>query len=77
MQAPQLSPLTGAVASRGNCHLRNSLTQLAVHRLDLNAGRDNLAVVTPTGHMDVPATLVLLTQHNRALQAVSSQICLD
>jgi hypothetical protein len=48
MQAPQLSPLTGAVASVGNRHLRNSLTQLVVHRLDLDAGRDSLAMVTPT-----------------------------
>jgi hypothetical protein len=56
MQAPQLSPLAGAVAFRGNRHLRNSLTQLTARQLNLDAGRDNLAVVTPTGHVDVPAT---------------------
>jgi hypothetical protein len=66
MQAPQLSPLAGAVASRGNRHLRTSLGELTARRLDLDAGQDNLAVVTPTGHVDVPATLVLLTQHNEA-----------
>jgi hypothetical protein len=66
MQAPQLSPLNGDVASLGNMHLRNSLTQFTIRKLDLDAGRDNLAVVTPTGHVDVPATLVLLTQHNEA-----------
>jgi hypothetical protein len=66
MQAPQLSPLAGAVASRGNRHLRNSLDLLTARRLDLDTGRDNLAIVIPTGHVDVPATLVLLTQHNEA-----------
>jgi hypothetical protein len=73
MQAPQLSPLTGAVASRGNCHLCNSLTQLTACRLNLDAGRDYLAVVTPTGHVDVPATLVLLTQHNEARDTIQDE----
>jgi hypothetical protein len=66
MQAPQLPPLAGAVASRGNRHLRNSLDLLTARRLDLDAGSDNLAVVPPTGYVDIPATLVLLTQHNEA-----------
>jgi hypothetical protein len=73
MQAPQLSPLAGAVASRSNRHLRNSLTQLTARQLNLDAGRDNLAVVTPTGHVDVPATLVLLTQHNEARDIIQDE----
>jgi hypothetical protein len=73
MQAPQLSPLTGDVASRGKRHLRNSLTQLTARRLNLSAGRDNLAMVTPIGHVDVPATLVLLTQHNEAQDTIQDE----
>jgi hypothetical protein len=73
MQVPQLSPLTGDVASRGNRHLRNSLTQLTARRLNLDAGQDNLAMVTPTGHVDVPATLILLTQLNEARDTIRDE----